>query len=123
MKSFNDWNKLKKKLNNKKINLNLRVGEIWICNLGLNVGHETNGKNKDFIRPVIIIKTYKNSGAITLPLTTKQKNDFFHFKLSKNSYIKLTQIKFLDQKRFKRKIKQVNKFQIKNIREKLFKVI
>ncbi len=48
---------------------------IYWCNLGINVGSEQNK-----LRPVLILKTSKNSPICTiLPLTTKRLNDQFWF--------------------------------------------
>ena len=48
---------------------------IYWCNLGINIGSEQNK-----LRPVLILKTSKNSPICTiLPLTTKRLNDHFWF--------------------------------------------
>ena len=58
---------------------------IYWCNLGINIGSEQNK-----LRPVIILKTSKNSPICTiLPLTTKRLQDVFWFHID---YKKLTQL-------------------------------
>lgn len=48
---------------------------IYWCNLGINIGSEQNK-----LRPVLVLKTLKNSPICTiLPLTTKRLNDQFWF--------------------------------------------
>lgn len=48
---------------------------IYWCNLGINVGSEQNK-----LRPVLVLKTSKNSPICTiLPLTTKRLNNLFGF--------------------------------------------
>ena len=48
---------------------------IYWCNLGINIGSEQNK-----LRPVLILKTSKNSPICTiLPLTTKRSEDDFWF--------------------------------------------
>lgn len=48
---------------------------IYWCNLGINIGSEQNK-----LRPVLILKTSKNSPICAiLPLTTKRLNDHFWF--------------------------------------------
>lgn len=48
---------------------------IYWCNLGINIGSEQNK-----LRPVLILKTSKNSPICTiLPLTTKRSEDNFWF--------------------------------------------
>ncbi len=48
---------------------------IYWCNLGINVGSEQNK-----LRPVLVLKTFKNSPICTiLPLTTKRLQDQFWY--------------------------------------------
>ena len=55
---------------------------IYWCNLGLNIGSEQNK-----LRPVLIVKTYKNSTVCSIiPLTTKKLHDGYWY------HIDLTQI-------------------------------
>ena len=54
---------------------------IYWCNLGINIGSEQNK-----LRPVLILKTSKNSPTVTIiPLTTKRLQDgfWFHIDLEK----------------------------------------
>jgi len=30
--------------------------EIWFCSVGMNLGHEEDGKQDQFLRPIIILK-------------------------------------------------------------------
>jgi mRNA-degrading endonuclease toxin of MazEF toxin-antitoxin module len=55
----------------------------------------------------LILKVYNKRNIVILPITTKIKNDRFHFKMktkNKVMYVKLTQVKTIDTKRFLRKI-------------------
>jgi mRNA interferase MazF len=60
MKDFGSWNNLKIKIDSEleERRLFFKEGEVWWIHLGLNVGFEMNGKNKEFIRPVVVIKRY-----------------------------------------------------------------
>lgn len=122
-KDYDSWNILKQRLNFYKNTFKPRTGEVCLCSLGLNVEFESNGKNKNFARPVLVIKSYGKSGAIVLPLTSKRKEDLFHFKLKKGSFVKLTQIKFVDAKRFKRSLYKIDTKLLNEVRTKLFRVI
>lgn len=54
---------------------------IYWCNLGINIGSEQNK-----LRPIIILKNYKNSPICSvIPLTTKRSHDnlLFHIDLEK----------------------------------------
>ena len=48
---------------------------IYWCNLGINIGSEQNN-----VRPVIVLKSYKNSPICTvIPLTSKRLKDHLDF--------------------------------------------
>ena len=69
---------------------------IYWCNLGINIGSEQNK-----LRPVLILKTSKNSPICTiLPLTTKRLQDgfWFHIDLEKiDSTILVEQLKVVSK--------------------------
>lgn len=74
---FSKWTKEKSNLryNGQMPNFPIYNNFIYWCNLGINVGSEQNK-----LRPVLILKTSKNSTICTiLPLTTKRLNDNFWF--------------------------------------------
>jgi mRNA interferase MazF len=70
---FDEWNNIKKDINNKKTNKNLffHEREVWWVNLGKNIGVEANGKNEIFERPVLIIKKFNSEMIWALPVTFK----------------------------------------------------
>ena len=74
---FSEWTKEKTNLryNGKLPKFPIYNNFIYWCNLGINIGSEQNK-----LRPVLIIKTSKNSPICTiLPLTTKRLEDDFWF--------------------------------------------
>lgn len=74
---FSEWTKEKANLryNGQLPKFPIYNNFIYWCNLGINVGSEQNK-----LRPVLILKTSKNSPICTiLPLTTKRLNDQFWF--------------------------------------------
>lgn len=74
---FSEWTKEKVKLryNNQFPKFPIYNNFIYWCNLGINIGSEQNK-----LRPVLILKTSKNSPICTvLPLTTKRLQDKFNF--------------------------------------------
>ncbi len=123
MDEFDSWNAIKKDLEHKSREFLPRAGEVWVSNLGKNIGFESNGKNTDFIRSVLVLKSYGKSGAIIVPLTSKKQNNMFHLQVNERSYAKLTQVKFIDLKRFKRKLFKIDRILLLEIRKKLFEVI
>ena len=74
---FSEWTKEKANLryNGKIPKFPIYNNFIYWCNLGINIGSEQNK-----LRPVLILRTFKNSPICTiLPLTTKRLQDAFLF--------------------------------------------
>ena len=74
---FSEWTKEKANLryNGQLPKFPIYNNFIYWCNLGINVGSEQNK-----LRPVLILRTSKNSPICTiLPLTTKRLGDQFWF--------------------------------------------
>lgn len=86
--------------------------EIWWASLGKNIGHEIDGKNKEFSRPVLVLKRYSSTMALVLPLTTQLKPDKqFQFQIIVNNElmaILLEQPKTISSKRFSKKITKID---------------
>lgn len=81
MKDFDQWNELKKKI---EAGENIpdkfpKEGEVWMSNVGKNVGFEQNGSGDNFSRPLLIIKKFNNHMFWTVSLSTKQKDFDFYF--------------------------------------------
>ena len=74
---FSEWTKEKANIryNGKLPKFPIYNNFIYWCNLGINIGSEQNK-----LRPVLILKNFKNSPICTvLPLTTKRVQDEFWF--------------------------------------------
>jgi len=124
-KDFDDWNKLKKKINE---GLDIRVlfpqeGEVWMSNVGKNIGFEQNGIGEDFSRPVLIIKKFNNHMFWVIPLSTKQKTFDFYFNYTdpQNQKVSaiLAQMKLVSVKRLKRKMYDMPSIIFESIKIKL----
>ena len=112
-KDFDKWNKEKKEVDKKVVNRNLFFypREIWWCSAGLNIGVEADGKNENFERPMLIIKKFNADMIWALPLTTKEKQNKYHYKLEHEnikSWVILSQIKTISTKRLLRKIGSIS---------------
>ena len=110
-KDFDRWNEQKKNLNEVNRVLYVHAREIWWCSLGVNIGSEIDGKNNNFERPVIIVKVYNKDSVIILPITSKEKNDIFHYKIQTSEkivWVKLTQTRTVSAKRLLRKVDFLN---------------
>lgn len=120
-KDFDKWNNLKKIFEKEERRFFAHPREIWWSSLGLNLGAEIDGKNDGFERPVLVITVYNKETMFVLPITSKEKNDKFHYKIfvkikdiktgeyeEKPVWIKLTQPRVISNKRLLRKIDLVS---------------
>ncbi len=46
--------------------------QVWWASIGENIGNEQNGKGGQFLRPVIIIQTFRRNLCFIVPLTTNR---------------------------------------------------
>ena len=127
-KDFDTWNKKKKQINAKDEThiLFFRESEVWWIHLGVNVGFEMDGKGKESMRPVLIIKKYNQFSFLAVPLSTSSKTNKYRVSVGvidgKNAIANLSQIKNIDSKRLINKIAHLEQDLLKNIREKASQV-
>ena len=112
IKDFDQWNTIKKKIDEKKIDRDLFFyeREVWWCSLGLNVGVESDGKNQHFERPILIIKKFNSEMLWVVPLTSRERTGDHYHKITHDSgvsWICLSQIRTISTKRLLRKIGMV----------------
>lgn len=63
-----------------------------------------DGKNKDFERPVLILKKINNTSALILPITSTYKDNSYIYPLNSGvSYVSISQLKNISTKRLLRK--------------------
>lgn len=109
---FNKWNEAKKDIHINKNRIHFRQGEIWFVHIGQNIGYEVYGKGEEFLRPVVVFRKINKNTFLSIPLTSKLKDDKFHciinFKEKQNSAI-LTQVKTIDAKRLRYKIGSIDR--------------
>jgi len=119
---FDGWNILKKKIDQRYKIPTFKQREIWWCSLGVNIGHEENGKNDFFNRPVLVIRKFNNHIFLGVPLSTKIKDNKFYYPIylkEKKSSAMLSQIRVLESKRLTHKIGDLTQEQFMNLREKV----
>ena len=125
-KNFDEWNKVKKELNRSRFSGFVHEREIWWCSLGVNIGHEEDGKNKYFERPVLVVKKWSRETVVVLPLTTKVKRDKYHFVFMHNSVdfaVILSQIRLISTNRLTRRIRKMGNRQFGKIKEALSELL
>ena len=127
-KDFDSWNRQKKGIDVQKVHKQLffSTREVWWSAYGLNIGSEENGKNKNFERPVIIIRKFNAEMIWVLPLTTKQKSGKFYHKLERpldDSSVIISQIKTISTKRLIRKIGTITEKDYFEILQKVHNIL
>ncbi len=111
---FDRWNNVKKKIEfSKQYDLKVKNRQFWLYRIWVNLWNEES-KDKEFIRPCIIINQhFKWDLVLIAPLTTKcnkfLKNilveiDWKKYWLDKTSFIVLNQFKVISKKRLVRKL-------------------
>jgi len=86
--------------------------DIWWASIGMNIGHEENGKHGKFERPVLILKKFNKHLILIVPLSSKLKdnNKYYHQVLISNqpSSVIVSQIRIMSSKRLIRKMGQTD---------------
>ncbi|MEI6397020.1 MAG: type II toxin-antitoxin system PemK/MazF family toxin [Candidatus Taylorbacteria bacterium] len=80
---------------------------MWWCSLGINIGVESDGKNDNFERPVLIVKKFNADMIWIVPLTSRKHNNEYYRKVDHEfgpSWECLTQLRVVSTKRLLRKI-------------------
>ena len=112
-KPFDQWNALKKKIDECTIDTSLffHEREVWWCAMGINIGVETDGKNEHFERPVLILRKFNGLMLWVLPLTSKE-HPGIHFQSITHSkgvsYACISQLRTISSKRLLRKIGMIS---------------
>ena len=119
LKKFFDWTELKIKIYSRRKIFYFKEREIWWTSLGVNIGHEQDGKNKRFERPVLILKVFNREVLWVLPLTSKGKTGKYYYKFEYNNQeysVVLSQLRLISSKRLLRKIRTFEKDKFKEVR-------
>lgn len=121
-KSFDSWNKEKKRIDNDDKNILFHEWEICWTSLWVNIWNESNWKWKEFRRPVLVIKKLSRENSIVIPLSTKIKtwSWFERYSLHWIEYTALLyQIKFIITKRFTKREWELMQNDFNRIKKKL----
>jgi len=121
-KNFDSWNEAKKIVNLGK-SVFCEKGEIWMASLGLNIGREQDGKNQNFDRPVLVLRSFGET-SLVLPMTSKPKTGNLFLKLKKReNWVILCQAKTVDNRRLRRRVQIIDHAELKEIQAKFFELI
>ena len=103
--SFIEWTKIKIKIHFSERIIYFKEGEIWWANIGQNIGREQNGKNRDFERPILVLKKFNAETFWELPISTRIKTGKYYFvfkRAEKEFSINLSQLRLVSSKRLLR---------------------
>jgi len=121
MKQYDEWNEVKKQINNRKKIVNFKEREIFWVRIGHNVGFEQDGKGKEFSRPVLVLRKLNRNIFFGIPLSTQIKEGSFFYNFSflesKMSCALLMQGKVFDTKRLNKKIGMINKDDFESLKK------
>lgn len=108
MKKFNQWNEVKKMLDEKSQKVDIHEGELWWVSIGINIGSEQDGKGDTSTRPVLVYYKIDENNFYGIPFsTTPQRDQRFTEKAiieGKTTYALLKHIRDYSIKRLDRKI-------------------
>lgn len=126
-KDFNGWSQLKQRIDFQSKPPSFEEREIWWCSIGLNVGHEENGKSDLFSRPVLVVRKFNSHIFLGVPLTSKIKeyHRFYHkihFKEQEQS-VMLSQIRVWESKRLTRMKGKLSVEQFREVRNLLSRIV
>jgi mRNA-degrading endonuclease toxin of MazEF toxin-antitoxin module len=128
---FDEWNEVKKRTAKKQFKVTIKPREIFWVKIGQNVGSEEFGKNKDFTRPILIIRRLTSDLFVGVPLTsTIKNNDYFHsFTYKHHTKGEITnsamilQVRTFSIKRVLNKIGKIEQLEFLEIIKKLQKIV
>ena len=83
IKDFDGWIE-KKKVSHYKNSLPplYKERDIWWVSVGVNVGFEEDGKNGNYVRPVLVIKKFNRDLFLGAPMSTKLKDNKYYLKVT-----------------------------------------
>ncbi|MEK7510948.1 MAG: type II toxin-antitoxin system PemK/MazF family toxin [Patescibacteria group bacterium] len=107
-RDYRKWHARKKELNEASGTALFHEREVWWCALGANIGFEQDGGTELFTRPVVILSKFNLDACLIVPLTAKPKKGKYYFSVGtvsgRDAVAVLSQIRFVDRKRFTSKI-------------------
>ncbi len=122
MKDFDGWQPVKKALNDDDRLTMFKERDVWWCSIGVNVGHEQDGKGNNFNRPVLVVKKFNNRLFWGVPLTTQIKDipHYHQFELKgRMQCAMLTHLRLYDAQLLSDRMNRLSENEFENIRLKL----
>ena len=117
-KDFANWHQVKTELEQSNRPM-FEERQVWWISIGVNVGHEQDGKNEKFNRPVIILRKFNSSLFVGVPMSTQLKDSPFYIELNFNNRRQsalITHIRTFDAKRLGNRIGRLSKSDFTEVR-------
>lgn len=125
-KDFVGWSIKKQALDASSPTIYFHEREVWWCHLGVNIGFEQDGKNHNYARPVVILKTYSVNAALIVPLTSKSKPGTYYLDMGRVSGREaravLSQIRFADKRRLINKVDVIDQQRFEKLRSAIIQM-
>ncbi|MBU1252196.1 MAG: type II toxin-antitoxin system PemK/MazF family toxin [Nanoarchaeota archaeon] len=127
-KDYKIWMPVKSEINNNELGpRGFKEREIWICNVGENIGFEEDGKGNDFTRPVLILKVFNRRFCYVIPLSKTEKRGKYYYEFNGNtgetSVALLSQLKAIDSVRLRDKVGFASKEDFEKIKKQMSELI
>ena len=125
-KDFEKWNQLKQKIDSINKQIIYKDRDVWWCSIGINIGHEENGKNDFFTRPILILRKFNKQIFLGVPLRTKCKENKFYFKINfkdKEQSVMLSQIRVFESKRLRKRMGELPSNQFLAIKNAISEIV
>ena len=126
MGDFDSWNELKKHLHQKDAIIGIKERNIAFVHMGKNIGSEENGKDEEYLRPVVVLKVFNRHSFLGVAMTSQTKEGRFYFPFvfthkgrEYQSTAILSQIKYYDTKRVKYTKGMIKKEDFEVLKEKI----
>lgn len=119
-KEFSDWIEVKINVHHRGLRFNFSEGEIWWCAIGQNVGVEINGKCREFVRPVFVLRKLNKRSFMAVPLTSQEHIGawYVNFRFKNiQEYAALSQVRIVSAARLYRRIGRADETDVFRIRQ------
>lgn len=106
-KDFTEWHILKTQLQKMEEYPFFHEREMWLCSMGLNLGHEEDGKGHRFLRPVVVFKKFNASLFWGIPLGSTPRIGSYYYQFSFKGKVEtalLLQMRTFDRRRLLRRM-------------------
>lgn len=125
-KNFIDWHTLKEWLHDHHNAPTFKQREVWWCSVGVNIGHEEDGKGEYYSRPVLIVRKFNERIFWGVPLTTQIKSNPYYYRIhfkGREQCVMLSQLRLWESKRLRANMGKLSPSQFVKIREAIREMI